>query len=183
MEKQGNLFDKYGGVPTIKLILKAFYREVLKKSYFKKFFVNVNMEKLILHQVEFISFAMGKPLTDYPDDFLRKGHAGLNITDIQFDEIVNILEKILINFQVENKDITSIKDAIDRKRHLIVMVDKLEKTEEQKINKDMELYLKMKLVKIRIKKILMIFIIAVNQIGSSDLYKFLKFSYISLEHR
>ena len=37
MEKQGNLFDKYGGVPTIKLILKAFYREVLKKSYFKNF--------------------------------------------------------------------------------------------------------------------------------------------------
>ena len=49
MEKKGNLFDKYGGVPTIKLILKAFYREVLKKPYFKKFFVNVNMEKLILH--------------------------------------------------------------------------------------------------------------------------------------
>ena len=89
---------------------------------------------------------MGKTLTDYPDYFLRKGHSGLNITDIQFDEIVNILEKILINFQVENKDITSIKDAIDRKRHLIVMVDKLEKTEEQKINRDMELYLKMKLV-------------------------------------
>ena len=64
MEKQGNLFDKYGGVPTIKLILKAFYREVLKKPYFKKFFVNVNMEKLILHQVEFISFEMRKPLTD-----------------------------------------------------------------------------------------------------------------------
>jgi len=146
MEKQGNLFDKYGGVPTIKLILKAFYREVLKKPYFKKFFVNVNMEKLILHQVEFISFAMGKPLTDYPDDFLRKGHAGLNITDIQFDEIINILEKILINFQVENKDINLIKDAIERKRHLIVMVEKIEKNEEQKIDKDMELYLKMKLV-------------------------------------
>ena len=64
MKKQINLFDKYGGVPTIKLILKAFYREVLRKPYFKKFFVNVNMEKLILHQVEFISFAMGKPLTD-----------------------------------------------------------------------------------------------------------------------
>ena len=89
---------------------------------------------------------MGKLLTDYPEDFLRKVNAGLNITDIQFDEIVNILEKILINFQVENKDITSIKDAIDRKRHLIVMVEKIEKTEEQQIDKDMELYLKMKLV-------------------------------------
>ena len=89
---------------------------------------------------------MGKPLTDYPDDFLRKGHSGLNLTYIQFDEIVNILEKILINFQVESKDITSIKDAVNRKRHLIVMVEKIEKNEEQKIDKDMELYLKMKFV-------------------------------------
>ncbi len=61
------------------------------------------MVKLILHQAEFISFVMGKPLTDYPDDFLRKGHTAFNITDIQFDEIVNILEKILIIFKLKIK--------------------------------------------------------------------------------
>lgn len=146
MKKKHNLFDKYGGVPTIKLILKAFYKEVLRKPYFKKFFINVDMDKLILHQVEFISFAMGKPIADYPDNFLRKGHAGLNITDIQFNEIVSILEKILINFQVDKNDIISIKDAINRKRHLIVMVEEIPKPEKEKINQEMEQYLKMKLV-------------------------------------
>ena len=120
MTNDENLFDKYGGTPTIKLVLRAFYKEVLKRHYFKSFFKNTDMDKLILHQIEFISFAMGKPLTDYPDDYLKRGHAGLGITDKQFDEIVQILENILINFQVNQKDIQIIKDAINRKRHLIV---------------------------------------------------------------
>ena len=64
------------------------------------------MVKLIIDQAEFIPFAMVKPLTGFPDNFLRKGHTDINIIDIQFDEIVSILEK----------------------------------TEEQKIDKEMELY-------------------------------------------
>ena len=30
MSEEITLFDKYGGVPTIRLIIKAFYKEVLK---------------------------------------------------------------------------------------------------------------------------------------------------------
>ena len=52
---------------------------------------------------------MGKPLKDYPHHCLRKGHTSFNITDIQFDEIAPIFKKILINFQVKNNNITSIR--------------------------------------------------------------------------
>ena len=85
------------------------------------------MNKLILHQQEFIFFGMGKTIADYLDNFLRKGHADLNITYIQFKEIVSILEKILINFQVDKKDIISTKDAFNRKRHLIVLPEEIPK--------------------------------------------------------
>ena len=147
MTNDENLFDKYGGTPTIKLVLRAFYKEVLKRHYFKSFFKNTDMDKLILHQIEFISFAMGKPLTDYPDDYLKRGHAGLGITDKQFDEIVQILENILINFQVIQKDIQIIKDAINKKRHLIVLVENMSDNETKKIDKEMEDYLNKKLIK------------------------------------
>ena len=70
------------------------------------------MVKFSLDQAEFISFAMGKHLKDYSHHCLRKGHTGFNITDIQFDEIAPILEKILIYFQVKNKIITSIRFII-----------------------------------------------------------------------
>ena len=47
MTNDENLFDKYGGAPTIKLVLRAFYKEVLKRHYFKSFFKNTDMDKLI----------------------------------------------------------------------------------------------------------------------------------------
>ena len=123
MSEELTLFDKYGGVPTIRLIIKAFYKEVLKRSYFKRFFEKVDMERLIEHQVEFVAFAMGKPKSHYPDSFLARGHRGLKITNSQFDEIALILEKILSNFQVERKDISTILDTVARKRHLVVNVE------------------------------------------------------------
>ena len=123
MSEEITLFDKYGGVPTIRLIIKAFYKEVLKRPYFKRFFAKVDMERLIEHQVEFVAFAMGKPKSHYPDSFLARGHRGLKITNSQFDEIALILEKILSNFQVERKDISTILDTVARKRHLVVNVE------------------------------------------------------------
>ena len=75
--KQQNLFDKYGGETTIKLILKKFYEELLNRTWAKKIFVNVDMEKLLLHQIQFVSFAMGKPESEFEDQRLKKGHAGL----------------------------------------------------------------------------------------------------------
>ena len=123
MSEEITLFDKYGGVPTIRLIIKAFYKEVLKRSYFKRFFVKVDMDRLIEHQVEFVAFAMGKPKSHYPDSFLARGHRGLKITNSQFDEIALILEKILSNFQIERKDISTILDTVARKRHLVVNVE------------------------------------------------------------
>ena len=122
MSEEITLFDKYGGVPTIRLIIKAFYKEVLKRSYFKRFFVKVDMDRLIEHQVEFVAFAMGKPKSHYPDSFLARGHRGLKIADAQFNEVALILEKILNNFQVEKKDISTILDAVSSKRHLVVDV-------------------------------------------------------------
>jgi|TARA_B110000305_G_C19413054_1_gene626515 hypothetical protein len=55
-----NLFDKYSGVPTIKLVLKAFYKEVLRRHYFTIFFKNVIMDKLILYQFELIDIQVIK---------------------------------------------------------------------------------------------------------------------------
>ena len=103
MKKQINIFEIYGGVPTIKLILKNFSLMLIWK---------VNSSSSWIYFLR-----NGYPLTNYLEDFLRKVYTGLNITDIQYYKIVNNLEKFLINFQVENKDITSIKDAIERKRH------------------------------------------------------------------
>ena len=43
------------------------------------------MEKLLLHQIQFVSFAMGKPESEFNDKRLRKGHASLKITPEQYE--------------------------------------------------------------------------------------------------
>ena len=40
-----------------------------------------------MHQIEFVSYAMGKPKSDYPDSKLYEGHKNLKISDSQFDKI------------------------------------------------------------------------------------------------
>ena len=120
--KQQNLFDKYGVVATIKLILKKFYEELLNRTWAKKMFVNVDMEKLLLHQIQFVSFAMGKPESEFDDQRLKKGHAGLKITQEQYEETIRILIKVLTDFKVQFADIKHIGDTIESKKHLIVNV-------------------------------------------------------------
>ena len=71
MNETISLFDKYGGVPTITEVVRSFLQKCAG-SYpdFKHYFENIDMDKLIMHQIEFISYAMGKPKSDYPDSRL-----------------------------------------------------------------------------------------------------------------
>ena len=107
---------------TIKLILKKFYEELLNRTWAKKMFVNVDMEKLLLHQIQFVSFAMGKPESEFDDQRLKKGHAGLKITQEQYEETIRILIKVLTDFKGQFADIKHIGDTIETKKHLIVNV-------------------------------------------------------------
>ena len=120
MNETISLFDKYGGVPTITELVRAFYKKVLGHPDFKQYFENIDMEKLIMHQIEFVSYAMGKPKSDYPDSKLYEGHKNLKISDSQFDKIAVILKSVLMEFKVEKKDILKILDAVESKRNLIV---------------------------------------------------------------
>jgi len=125
--KQQNLFDKYGRVPTVKLILEKFYKKLLNRRWARKIFINVDMEKLLLHQIQFVSFAMGKPESEFDDERLRKGHAGLKITPEQYDETIGILVKVLTDFKVQFDDIKYIGDTINSKKYLIINVPPITK--------------------------------------------------------
>ena len=114
------LFDKYGGVPTVRLIVKAFYKEVLDRPHLQQYFQGVDMDRLIEHQIEFVAYALGKPKAECPDESLRKGHKSLGITSADFDEVANILLSVLLHFNVERDDVTDICGIVDSKRSLIV---------------------------------------------------------------
>ena len=59
------LFDKYGGVKTLKPLVREFYERIMTTPNLARYFINTDMEVLIRHQVQFIAVVMGKPAAFY----------------------------------------------------------------------------------------------------------------------
>jgi truncated hemoglobin YjbI len=108
------LFDKYGGVSTVSSIVKSFYKNVLINPKLKIYFEKTNSEKLIEHQIIFISHLLGKT-TDHKfdaNDVLKNAHAGKRIAQSAFTEIKEILEAVLIVHNFEASDVTAVMGII-----------------------------------------------------------------------
>jgi len=89
------LFDKYGGTPTMKVLVREFYKQTRVNPMVGHYFTQLNMEKLIDHQVQFLSFVLGKPAKVYEGRELADAHHPLNINDADFDEIGRLLVNTL----------------------------------------------------------------------------------------
>ena len=116
----GSMFDKYGGVDTVKIIVENFYVEMLSRPNLRRYFSDTPMDKLAMHQVEFIAYVLGKPKAFYADEKLLAAHQKLRITDASFNQTKDILEDVLIDMHVEPVDRKDILDIIEGKRRLIV---------------------------------------------------------------
>ena len=102
-----NLYDKYGGFETFSTVVSNFYQKILDSEELAPYFDNVNMERLMSHQTNFISTALGGP-DNYTGIDLKRVHAPYKITIPHFQEVAELLEESLDEANVEQKDITTI---------------------------------------------------------------------------
>ena len=114
------LFDKYGGVTAVQSIVATFYQRLLNRPNLRRYFRHTDMKRLQMHQVKFIAYVMGKPAEFYEGRTLQDAHAGFGISETSFDEVANILEWTLEDYDLERADIDSIMDAVAKTRPLIV---------------------------------------------------------------
>jgi truncated hemoglobin YjbI len=106
------LFDKYGGVPTVTLIVRAFYKEVLGNPKLKPYFIGIDAESLIHHQIGFISHLLGKPANIHVEKVLKNSHKGRRISEDAFDEVLHILHDVLVAHKMEEADIKAVADLV-----------------------------------------------------------------------
>ena len=99
--------------------MSAFYDKVLDSQNLAVFFKNADVPTLIDHQTQFITYVMGGPAS-VSDETLRRAHARLDITERDFDEIVDIMKETLEDHDVEDADIQHVENEIRRREHLIV---------------------------------------------------------------
>lgn len=114
------LFDKYGGVPVITEIVRDFYKRMFRRPNLRRYFEGVEMEVLIMHQVQFISYVMGKPAAFYEGKDLKVAHASHGITKTSFVLALDLLKDALEHAGVTPEDVDTIIGQAKTTHDLIV---------------------------------------------------------------
>ena len=104
----------------MKILVREFYKQARVNPKVGHYFTQLNMEKLIDHQVQFLSFVLGKPAKVYEGRALADAHHPLNISDADFDEIGRLLVNTLKTGGVTTDDIKLIIDVVLEIRDEIV---------------------------------------------------------------
>ena len=115
-----SLFGNYGGVDTLKPLVREFYKRIIATSNLARYFINTDMEVLIRHQVQFIAIVMGKPAAFYEGMDMEAAHRNSNISDRSFEDVIDVLEETLRDFEVEELDIIEIIDKAKSLKKKIV---------------------------------------------------------------
>jgi hemoglobin len=116
-----SIYDTIGGAPAVQAAVEDFYQRVLADPELAPYFANVDMGKLKAHQRSFIAAAIGGPEIFSGRD-MGTAHAGLAITDADFDSVVSHLVDTLTSLNVPDEIIGQIGAALSPLRADIVTV-------------------------------------------------------------
>ena len=104
------IYQKYGGGPTIEKVVNLFYEKVLTDDDLKNYFSTTDIKKLVSHQINFISAVLGGPKDENTD--LEKAHKHFKISKVDFLKVVTHLENTLNEMSVEKDDVKLIKETV-----------------------------------------------------------------------
>ena len=114
-----NLFHKYGGAATVAAVVQEFYDEVLERPELVHYFEGVGMERLIEHQVKFLSHVLGGP-ANYQGRSLKAAHKGLQIDPSSFNLVAGILSDVLSDAGMTDDDVQTVLAIVETTRAEIV---------------------------------------------------------------
>ena len=113
------IWDRYGGYGFVAKAVDDFYARVLLSPDLAAYFVNINMEKLVEHQIETIGAVMGGPY-ELDVEVLRRSHARLKIKLAHFGEIAKILSLTLEDNGLTDADRDTLMAVVASTRDAIV---------------------------------------------------------------
>jgi len=120
MEATGSsLFDRLGGSPAIEAATKLMYDKVLADPSLSPFFANTDMDRLRATQAAFLAMAFDGP-AEYSGSGLRNAHAGLGITDAEFDAVIMHLSASLAELGVGSSEIADVAQVAQSVRGDVV---------------------------------------------------------------
>jgi hemoglobin len=116
-----SIYETIGGAPAVHAAVDDFYKRVLADPSLARFFDGIDMAGLKAHQRSFIAAAIGGPEVFAGRD-MAIAHAGLGISDADFDAVVSHLVATLTSLSVPDDIIGQIGAALSPLRSDIVTV-------------------------------------------------------------
>ena len=103
MTPQKSLYDRLGGQPAVTAVVDDFVGNVAADNRINGFFARTDIPRLKKNLVDQICQGTGGPCT-YTGRDMKTAHKGMNITDAQFNALVEDLVKTLDKFKVPEKE-------------------------------------------------------------------------------
>lgn len=113
------IYDKYGGFATVSRIVMRLYDLILDDDDLGPFFDDTDMPRLIDHQTKFVASLMGGPAA-FTDAHISGAHRGMEISDVHFDRLKELVDEALAGFSLEREDADAILAGIEARRALLV---------------------------------------------------------------
>ena len=117
MEK--SIYDEIGGFTFVRKLISDFYDKVLNVAELAVLFENSDMEKIIDHQTKFFAMLLGGPVS-FTDEEIKQSQKRLKINASQFEQTKECLEDTLDDFDLDEDLASTILNAFESKRGLIV---------------------------------------------------------------
>jgi hemoglobin len=112
-------FERYGGFGPISKVVSAFYDKVLDSPELSKYFETIDMRRQIDHQTKFIASLMGGPAS-YSNQELERAHARFTITRGEFDEMMELLQETLEDFNLHAEDVNEVVQNFNNRVNFVV---------------------------------------------------------------
>lgn len=113
-----SLYEQIGGQPAVDAAVDIFYRKMLSDDRVSHFFDDVDMDKQIVKQKGFLTFAFGGP-NAYTGKSMREGHKHLikrGLNDTHVDIVIEHLGATLKELGVPDNLIAQVADIANSVR-------------------------------------------------------------------
>jgi hemoglobin len=109
--KEKSLYDRLGGKPAITAVVDDFTARVVADRRINRFFANTDVPSFKAKLVDQICEASGGPCK-YTGKDMKTAHAGMGITDADFNALVEDLVATLDKFKVPEKEKSELLGAL-----------------------------------------------------------------------
>ena len=114
------LFDKYGGVPAVTRIVRDFHERLMRRPNLRRYFEEMEMDKVIQHHIAYVSYALGKPNQDFTMKKMHDQHMQASVTKASYNQIMEIFFSTLEEEGVTPEDIELVEETLKEVRGEIV---------------------------------------------------------------